>query len=37
MKVKTSVPTHFHTDGDGKGMADVFEIKLVPNCLRILY
>lgn len=37
LKVKTSVPAHFHTDGDGKGMADVFEIKLIPNCLRILY
>lgn len=37
LKVKTSEPAHFHTDGDGKGMADAFEINLVPNCLRILY
>jgi diacylglycerol kinase (ATP) len=37
LKVNTSRPVHFHTDGDGKGIDDKFEIKLVPGCLRILY
>ncbi|MEO5581828.1 MAG: YegS/Rv2252/BmrU family lipid kinase [Saprospiraceae bacterium] len=35
--VETSRPVHFHTDGDGKGIADRFEIKVEPNCLKLLY
>jgi YegS/Rv2252/BmrU family lipid kinase len=34
--IKTSRPVHFHTDGDGKGMSDSFEINVVPECLKIL-
>lgn len=37
VRVKTAQPVHFHTDGDGKGIDDTYEIKLIPSCLRILY
>ena len=37
MSVQTSRPVHFHTDGDGKGISDQFEIKVEPACLRLLY
>ena len=35
--VQTSRPVHFHTDGDGKGISDRFEINVEPNCLKLLY
>ena len=35
--VHTSRPVHFHTDGDGRGMSDSFEISVVPGCLNILW
>ncbi len=36
LAIKTSRPVHFHTDGDGKGISDKFEISVVPECLKIL-
>lgn len=35
--VHTSRPVHFHTDGDGRGISDSFEISVVPGCLNILW
>lgn len=37
MQVNTSRPVHFHTDGDGRGMADTFSIEVVPECLQLMY
>ena len=37
LTVDTSRPVHFHTDGDGVGVSDRFEIKVVPTCLKIIY
>lgn len=37
LTVQTSRPVHFHTDGDGKGISDRFEINVEPNCLKLLY
>lgn len=37
MTVRTSRPVHFHTDGDGKGISDQFEIKVEPGCLKLMY
>lgn len=37
LMVQTSRPVHFHTDGDGKGISDRFEINVEPNCLKLLY
>lgn len=35
--VQTSRPVHFHTDGDGRGVADEFIIKVIPESLNLLY
>jgi len=35
--VTTSRPVHFHTDGDGHGMSEHFEIELIPSCLQLIY
>lgn len=35
--VTTSRPVHFHTDGDGRGISEHFEIQLVPACLQLIY
>jgi len=35
--VTTSRPVHFHTDGDGRGMSEHFEIELIPSCLRLMF
>lgn len=35
--VHTSRPVHFHTDGDGRGLSEHFEIELVPSCLKLFY
>ncbi|MEP7266303.1 MAG: diacylglycerol kinase family protein [Saprospiraceae bacterium] len=37
LEVETSRPVHFHTDGDGRGIAQKFEIKLIPSCLKLMY
>lgn len=35
--VTTSRPVHFHTDGDGRGMSEHFEIEMIPSCLRLMF
>ncbi len=37
LKIKTNTPVHFHTDGDGKGITDTFEVSVIKNCLKIFY
>jgi len=37
MYVKTSRPVHFHTDGDGRGISEHFNVELVPSCLKLIY
>jgi diacylglycerol kinase (ATP) len=35
--VTTSRPVHFHTDGDGRGMSEHFDIEMIPSCLQLIY
>lgn len=37
MYIKTSRPVHFHTDGDGRGISEHFNVELVPACLKLIY
>lgn len=37
LSIKTDRIVHFHTDGDGKGLNNQFEITVVPNCVQVFY
>lgn len=34
---KNETPVHFHTDGDGKGITDTFDVTVIKSCLNIFY